>query len=367
MAFMSKRKRMERKQRAEREQIKPDLTMELGNEARLLLKTQLAIATLTRKTRVQFMKDYKAIAHSSAGTLSRFVPRLRQNVKELRERFGITASDAYLRDLIIASETSPETHNGRLLLVPKWQLKEIMPKYEQLDAAFARRPEHAGHYLDVGRYRTVEGTVEVYLLECMLYEEMCALFNAMRRMYTASQSPSSKMARKTAIALCRASILHAYYFVEAYLNGIAFDYFVTHRSSIDEETRVLLSEWDSEKKRPRPLTLREKILKYVKLAKGVSHPPVQESNCAEMKFLLGRAKDVRDSIVHASPMSEHDDLSASKQQTVFSVGFSDAEGIVDNAINFVRVLEMTLRGDLKRVYWLHSRGEDGDFPEAVFD
>ena len=45
----------------------------------------------------------------------------------------------------------------------------------------------------------------------------------------------------------------------------------------------------------------------------------------------------------------------------------DTEAIVDNAIELVKKIEMAVRNNYDRLWWIHSRGSNGFFSEEVFE
>jgi hypothetical protein len=56
-----------------------------------------------------------------------------------------------------------------------------------------------------------------------------------------------------------------------------------------------------------------------------------------------------------------------KENQFFSIDLHRVESIVDAAIGLVRKLEISIWGNDKRLFWLHCTGEDGSFPDAVFE
>jgi hypothetical protein len=95
--------------------------------------------------------------------------------------------------------------------------------------------------------------------EAMLYEDMRASYNlaAQSEKYL-SQAAASKIEMKTHGRAVRGTILDAYYFVEAYLNAIAFDYWWREQANLSEDDIDALLEWDSKRQRQRWLSLEEK-------------------------------------------------------------------------------------------------------------
>ncbi len=53
-------------------------------------------------------------------------------------------------------------------------------------------------------------------------------------------------------ALLRATVLAVFHFVEAYLNGLAFDYYILKEKDVSEETKTLLFDWNPKTKSVTP-------------------------------------------------------------------------------------------------------------------
>ena len=198
---------------------------------------------------------------------------------------------------------------------------------------------------------------------------MCALFNLARESHLNRRDTESKQAVKERVALQRATVVASFNVIEAYLNGLAFDHVELNGKKLDDAAKALLTEWDPVKQRPlRYLSLREKLLKYPRLIMGVEHPPLQENNCVELKFVVETAKRVRDAIVHASPAPNIVTLDPEKEIAVHGVDFETAEQVVDATVTLIRKVEEKINGGDNRLRgWLHARSPDGAFPDVAFE
>jgi hypothetical protein len=105
-----------------------------------------------------------------------------------------------------------------------------------------------------------------------------------------------------------------------------------------------------------------------RLIAGLEHPPLQESNCPEMNFVLEKSKSFRDAIAHASPWSNiGDPKSDDKLSQLFQIHYEDAEHTVDNVLKLVRKIDRHVSPETTRLFWLRERADDGYFPASVFD
>lgn len=293
--------------------------------------------------------------------LRSFIKKIQGEIADLRRKYGLKVPNSQLVGVLELSEKAPE---GNKLLVPKHVLDKMFSRYGLTMPDYNTYPAHAW----ISFPRTVYGRTEVVTIEVVMYETMCALFTLYRERLTVIQRrDSTKKEVKTSAALHRAAVSAAFYFLESYLNGIAFEYYVAHKESLDEKTRAILTEWDFTGGRTKYVNLRDKLLQYPRIICGVPHPPLQESNCDPLRYTLDKAKTLRDAIVHAAPMpldgGTHD---AKEIEILRGTEPQMLEEVVDNIIKLVRVIETTIRGDDKHLHWLLPRGSDGLFPEETF-
>jgi hypothetical protein len=166
--------------------------------------------------------------------------------------------------------------------------------------------------------------------------------------------------------LRRAVVTSAFYFIEGYLNGLAYDFLATNKRSLSEKDLGLLTEWEATKNAPRYARFRDKLLHYPRIILGQEHPPLQENNCEPLRFMLEQVKTLRDAIVHASPVTiDPAEAMSAKELTLFNSDPDLIDRIVDKAVELVRIIETTVRGNDAFLDWLKER-EHGRFPEAAF-
>ena len=164
-------------------------------------------------------------------------------------------------------------------------------------------------------------------VEATLFEDMCSLFNlATDKNERAGAVLHGLRAKKEFDALLRAATSTALYFVEAYLNGLAYDHYFTKKDKLDEDSKKKLTEWDEKRNRPSYLSLRDKLLQYPRIILGEQHPPLNESN----------------------------------------PDFGEVQKLVDSAVSLVRKVELAVQGSDERLSWMRDRGPDGFFPKEVF-
>lgn len=188
------------------------------------------------------------------------------------------------------------------LYLPKWQLKHFFLGWERNLPGMEIYPEHTLVSIDLHGIHPHGYPGEVRILEAALFEDMCTLFNRAWDLTPQARDRSTpKMLLKECAATRRASVLAAFYVVEAYLNSIAFDYFISLGDDDPSPELEKIAEWDYTKGRVRLVSLRDKLIHYPKIVARAKHPLLDENNCAELKYFLEVSKLFRDAVVHAGP------------------------------------------------------------------
>ena len=83
--------------------------------------------------------------------------------------------------------------------------------------------------------------------------------------------------------------------------------------------------------------------------------------------MVQRAKQWRDSIVHASPLPELTTLEPIKERAFAEVNFGEVEETVDTVIRLVRLIHTACGKPTEEIACLLDRGSDGFFPPETFD
>lgn len=293
--------------------------------------------------------------------LVNFIEEIKSEIAKLRNKFGIRVDNNLLVELaekILGGDKNKVTYISKIILEIYFKRYElIMPRFNQL-------PLHARIAIDPGYFRQKHPEVDFFILEAAIYEDMCNLFNLAKNIYAKLEFKNEyKKEIKTYHSLSRATIVTSFNFLEAYLNGIAYDYYYINHHNLDDKTKMILTEYDHLHNKQKFISLREKILQYPKIIIGSAHPPLQESNCKELAYVLENAKIMRDSIVHASAIPGTE----KKEDKLFHIDFNDTENIVDNIIILIKKIEQTIEGNLDYLFWLYERNSNGLFPEEVFE
>lgn len=339
----------------------------LRQKARQKLKEIEALAIFTyqmgSQNASQIAETQREIATASSKRLSQILMLAEHHFSSLKEKSGFKGDLSDLLKHVKDMRQKP----SRIFTIPKWHIDDLFAKYSRCLPGWDTLPPHAGIPIDL------TGDIEkaewhgIYMPEAILYEDMCASYNlaAQSEKYL-SQPSASKVEIKAYGRAVRGAILGAYYFVEAYLNAVAFDYWSREKANLSQYDIDALLEWDSKKHRQRWLSLEEKSNRYPRIILNVQHSPLAPSNSPELKCLLGTGKKIRDSIVHASPKIDRDSMTIEKMSSMLGADLVQATGIADSAIGYVRQLNGTLGKHGLALDWMLPRDGSGQFPEEAF-
>lgn len=344
--------------------------IKLRNKAKHVVREYEAIIILTNRMTIELKNEFSEI-NIKIDTLDNkqllmLIDSINREAFQLRNHFGVRVDNSFLVELADDIENAP---GKNICYVAKYLLEDCFKRYNRVFRGFNGLPYHAKIGIDPGRVREKHGQLEVFILEASIFEDMCALFNLSKEKAIIENSPNInadpklKIANKIFLALCHATVITAFNLLEAYLNAIAFCYYVTNFPKLDDKSRMILTEWDHIHQKHKFMSLRDKALQYPKIFLGRIDPPLVESNCEELSFILERAKALRDSIVHASPFPIN---GVRKEDNFLQLKFNEVEKIVDYTIKLIRKIEYITRGDDKHLSWLFDRRADGFFLDEVF-
>lgn len=298
--------------------------------------------------------------------LANAVEQLTSKIGQMRKKFGATRPLGEYAQIL---QKAPQPEDEAVLMFPAHVGLALFDKYPELSELLRnnKMPWHTRVELDArGQFRR-QHHWQFKILEAVLFEDMCFFWNESFNYQRALGDPyERKHSFKKEMALYRAAISSAFYMVEAFCNGIAFEVLIKRRDELSDRELQLVTEWDSTRSRPKHLSIRDKLLQYPRLLLQASAPPLQESNCPDLAFFLSSAKRFRDAIVHASPGTDKDQFAATKWKAFEEIRREDCAKVLDSTISMVDKIATSInRRD--SIFWLQRRQEDGSFNESVFD
>jgi hypothetical protein len=307
------------------------------------------------------------VSAAPANRLRLLRDHLDQNIERVVDTFGCVVKPKKFADGFIASIRHSPTGTVHLskAIVDSAYFKNFCGGHP----TWKSFPPHLQLLFDFNRVDTDQIRFDFYLMEAMLYEDMALSYNAAAGSAEVinRRDKTANIEVKKHFLHLRTAVLSAYYFVEAYLNGIAFDYYYRNEPKLNDKEKKDLMEWDFQTSRRAFVNFERKVLDYQKIILGLQHPQITITSSKNLRLILGEAKELRDSIVHQSPKTD-DALKVSKKVLwMLALRIGHVAEIVDAAIGVVRELNDAFGKNGMPLNWLYSRvPETGLFPPESF-
>ncbi len=159
--------------------------------------------------------------------------------------------------------------------------------------------------------------------------------------------------RETSLRTC---VLSCFNLIEAFVNGIAWDYVQTHDiSGLSKDNRNVLTEAD------RPVNIIAKLIKIPALTTGRNTGPLHQTR-DPLKSFIEIVKPYRDAIVHASPFAAPEKLGdIDKLSKLYELNLPTARSAVDVTIAVVKEIHNFINGGSELPQWFPRRTQDGRF------
>ena len=336
----------------------------LRNKALRLLREDHALSFVISSPNQDGLRAVQSnkerIEEANKAELQRYIQDVSSHIRQRRIKYGVRVSG---EQLIKFLENAEASRPGQVYYPTVVDLREFFQDYAKVWPDSALLPAHARVTFDPSGLVPGGG---VRILEATIYEDMASLWNLLKNRNDRHAGTQPKRELKTDDALCRSTVAAAVYFVEAYLNGLAFDYLTENSKTLTEEKKGILSDFDFPKNRSRYLSLRDKVLKYQLIILQEQHPPLQPNNFQPLKRLLEISEVIRNPLAHPAPHLNPNTGSPEKEVAIYSVTMETAREAVDSAIELVLRLEMLVHGGSNRIPWLLKRGDRGEFSEEAF-
>jgi len=154
----------------------------------------------------------------------------------------------------------------------------------------------------------------------------------------------------------RACVLSCFNLIEAYINGLAWDYVQTHDiSGLSKDNRNVLTESE------RPVNIIDKLVKRPRLITEQDAGPLHQTR-DPLKSFIEVIKPYRDSIVHASPFAALEKFGGyDKLSKIYELNLSTVRRAVDITIDVIGEIHRFIGGDGDLPVWVLPRKDDGTF------
>jgi hypothetical protein len=331
------------------------------------------LAQMNPSLRNRFQAERQALSEASKRELQKAIIRLNEELKRFRRETGATQRIGTYAPFLKA-QVQNIAQRGFVLSLPIYMALFLFKNYPNVSERVASHdiPIHAFLEIDYeGSYESPE-YLQFQIPEAMLFEDMCSFWNeASEISVDLARVYNEKLNIKRRQALLRGAVSSAFYMVEAFCNGIAFDVFLNCWDSISDNDRQRITEWDVARGRPKYQTVRDKILHYPRMLVGSSSPLIQENNSPELAFFMTSAKELRDAIVHANAAPDYTSITVKslippKWQALLHLNRDICAEVVDCSISVIEQIASAIDRQ-KSVFWLQRRGPNGLFHASVFE
>lgn len=154
----------------------------------------------------------------------------------------------------------------------------------------------------------------------------------------------------------RTCLLSCFNLVEAYINGLAWDYVQTHDiSNLSKKNQNVLTESE------RPVNIIDKLVKIPRLLVEQEAGPLHQTR-EPLKSFIEVIKPYRDAIVHASPFAAPERFGGyDKLSKLYELNLATVRHAVDITLALIGNIHRFVNGDDQLPAWILARAEDGTF------
>lgn len=278
----------------------------------------------------------------------RTLEELGAEITSIRDQSGALTKDEDYRELL----TEARQQRGRAYLSKLYIDSRLFSRY---DKVFARWPHIKLHALVVFDGNTMEDLMNILEVEGSLFDDVHVLLARAREAHKdihdfRQRSPEDQAQLQSYLRTAATAIFH---FLEAYLNGLAYDCFHSHHDQLSPEDHDRLAEWNSEEKRSRFVAFNRKLFTYPVIAAKMEGIKLDLSSCKFAHDLAGYGKNVRDAFTHPSHYIHPKTGSQLKLFFITGVNLALVETIFAAAREYVDFVERSLRREPKETTpWL---------------
>jgi hypothetical protein len=276
------------------------------------------------------------------GRRARVFKAILKDIRTLRDLYGAIAPNAYFRELLSAARAQAE--EGYVYISKMDIESRLFSHYEKV---FPRWPHVKEHHLVVFDPKTNRNTRQIFSLEAAMYEDAFALLKLGREAHAGVVDFRKRTDQEQMkfLACLRPAAVLIFHFLEAYLNGIAYDCFQTYHNSLPLDDHDQLAEWDSAKKQRRFVAFEKKVFRYPVIIGNAKGKAVDLSGCKSAHFLAGDAKELRDALTHPSPYDDPKTKEPRKTTLIARLRLELVESVFAAARDYVITVEKALGGD----------------------
>jgi hypothetical protein len=328
--------------------------MEMNEDVATALETLEALYFFTQGVKGESAEHLEKIRGIYSYLLPSGYPKLaadlQGDIKLIREHYGAVAPDEFYRTML--REARAADGKGIIYISKLRVVRDLFTRYEN---SIVRWP-HIKLHSFVGFEPKVGFQNMMFEMDGQLFHDaQFMLYKARAAQGTAkSQRELPPTRHRMLHTLLRSIVTALFTFVEAYLNGIAFDCFQTHHDDLELDDHDFLGEWNSTKKQRKFVKFDDKVFGYPRLiAKVKGLPTVDLSGFKPAHRIIKDGKDLRDAITHPSSQYDPDDRTQKKMTLFAGLKLPELESLYNNISEYVAFVEKAIGYDPKEsVPWL---------------
>ena len=299
----------------------------------------LSHLTLTRNRLLQLSKAQR----------KDLLKALEEEIRILRSNFGALASNSWFREMYTDFRSRLQYS-----YISKLNIDQKMFRF--YDKVFPRWRHMKEHALVVFDGKTNSTTGQVYEIEDALYQDATLLLRHAREMHEGIKDfrARSRERQLRLFSYLRSATMALFGFLEAYLNGLAFDCFHLHQTSLPMKTRDLLSEWNSKQQRRSFVPFHKKVFRYPAIIAKLYGKELDLSSCTPARRIGEKGKMLRDALAHPSPFTDIDAATPAKLPLVMTLDIIFIEELHLDSRNYVETVERGIGKDPQQsAPWLY--------------
>jgi hypothetical protein len=289
--------------------------------------------------------EYSRLAVEDQGIL---LQELTQEIDSIRTQAGALAGDEVYRELFAAARA----HVGMAYLSKLFIDSKLFANYERV---FGRWPNIKAHAFVVFDSQSLADLRSILEIEGLLFGDVQVLLTRAREEHKGiidfrERSPEDQARLQSYLRTATTAIFH---FIEAYLNGLAYDCFHLHHDRLSLADHDLLSERNSANQRIQFVAFNKKVFAYPAIVAKMEGIKLDLSASKFAHQLAHDGKIVRDALIH--PSNYIDPKSGSQEKLLYLTGVNLdlVDQIFAAAKEYVVFVEVSLGRDPKlSVPWL---------------
>jgi len=241
--------------------------------------------------------------------------------------------------------------------LPKWHIDKGFTKYNWVFPRWPHIPLHA--YVQFDSNLDNPSPYGIFLLEERLFRDLKLLWKRANDLASdgcnfRTRNPDAQQDLSSYLRIMVGVIFD---FLEAYLNGLAFECFRRFHDKLSLPEHDLLCERDSATKKTRFVPFERKMKKYPKLYGKYLGQIVNFDSDTDRLFLCDKGKSLRDALTHPSAFINWGSDEPPKFQLVAGLNLEQVKKVLVSAVSFVRKVEVALGHDPSlSIPWLEVEG-----------